>query len=79
MPAGNPTSFGQDNRASSTCSRAIRSSNSLLTWSRRDTINGMQAWRVHEYGAPLDVLHLDEVDAPEPADDEVKIRVTSVP
>jgi NADPH2:quinone reductase len=38
----------------------------------------MQAWRVHEYGAPLDALHLDEVDAPEPADGEVKIRVTSV-
>jgi len=33
---------------------------------------------VHEYGAPIDVLHLDDVDAPEPAAGELKIRVTSV-
>jgi NADPH2:quinone reductase len=33
---------------------------------------------VHRYGAPRDVLILDEVDAPEPAPDELKIRVTSV-
>jgi NADPH2:quinone reductase len=33
---------------------------------------------VHRYGAPRDVLRLDEVDAPEPQDGELKIRVTSV-
>ncbi len=38
----------------------------------------MKAWRVHEYGAPAAVLQLDDVDAPEPGDGEVKIRVTSV-
>lgn len=38
----------------------------------------MKAWRVHQYGAPGEVLQLDDVDAPEPADGEVKIRVTSV-
>jgi len=38
----------------------------------------VKAWRVHEYGAPIDVLHLDNVDAPEPAAGELKIRVTSV-
>src|SRR6478752_456115 len=38
----------------------------------------MKAWRVHEYGAPLDVLQLDDVDAPEPGPGELKIRVTSV-
>jgi NADPH:quinone reductase len=37
----------------------------------------VKAWRVHEYGAPAEVLRLDEVDAPEPGDGEVKIRVTS--
>src|SRR6478752_7195793 len=38
----------------------------------------MKAWRVHEYGAPRDVLQLDDVDAPEPGAGELKIRVTSV-
>ena len=38
----------------------------------------MKAWRVHEYGAPLEALKLDEVDAPAPGEGEVKIRVTSV-
>ena len=38
----------------------------------------MRAWRVHQYGSPLDALQLDDVDAPEPGADEVKIRVTSV-
>jgi NADPH:quinone reductase len=33
---------------------------------------------VHRYGAPRDALHLDEIDAPTPEPDEVKIRVTSV-
>jgi len=38
----------------------------------------MRAWRVHRYGAPRDVLQLDEVDAPTPAAGELKIRVTSI-
>ena len=38
----------------------------------------MKAWRVHEYGSPSDVLVLDEVDVPEPAADEVLIRVEAI-
>jgi NADPH2:quinone reductase len=33
---------------------------------------------VHRYGAPGEVLQLDEVDAPVPGDGELKIQVTSV-
>jgi NADPH2:quinone reductase len=33
---------------------------------------------VHRYGAPHEVLQLDDVDAPVPGDGELKIRVTSV-
>ena len=38
----------------------------------------MKAWRVHQYGAPRDVLQLDDVDEPEAGPGELKIRVTSV-
>ncbi len=38
----------------------------------------MKAWRVHRYGAPREVLQLDDVDVPAPGDGELKIRVTSV-
>jgi NADPH2:quinone reductase len=38
----------------------------------------MKAWRVHEYGAPADVLTLDDVDVPEPADGELLVRVEAV-
>lgn len=38
----------------------------------------MRAWRVHEYGAPTDVLRLDEVDAPEPGPGEVQIEVEAI-
>ena len=38
----------------------------------------MKAWRAHRFGAPRDVLQLDDVDAPIPAAGELKIRVTSV-
>jgi NADPH2:quinone reductase len=38
----------------------------------------VKAWRVHQYGAPIEVLHLDDVDAPTPGAGELKIRVTSV-
>lgn len=37
----------------------------------------MKAWRVHQYGAPGEVLRLDDVDVPEPEAGELKIRVTS--
>ena len=33
---------------------------------------------MHEYGSPIDVLQLDDVDPPEPGPGELKIRVTSV-
>ena len=33
---------------------------------------------MHEYGAPREVLRLDDVEAPEPGPGEMKIRVTSV-
>ena len=38
----------------------------------------MKAWRVHQYGAPGEVLQLDDVDEPAPGAGELKIRVTSV-
>src|SRR4051812_233572 len=38
----------------------------------------VKAWRVHRYGAPGEVLQLDEVDDPIPGDGELKIQVTSV-
>ena len=38
----------------------------------------MKAWRVHEYGAPRDALHLDDVDVPAPEAGELKIRVACV-
>ena len=37
----------------------------------------MKAWRVHEYGAPAEVLTLDDVDVPEPADGELLVRVAA--
>ncbi|MCU1429964.1 MAG: alcohol dehydrogenase [Actinomycetia bacterium] len=38
----------------------------------------MRAWRVHRYGAPCDVLQLDEIDTPEPGAGEVLISVQAV-
>src|SRR4051812_6837031 len=38
----------------------------------------MRAWRVHQYGAPRDVLRLEEIDTPEPGAGEVQIRVQAV-
>ena len=38
----------------------------------------MRAWRVHRYGAPRDVLQLEEIDPPEPGAGEVRIRVQAV-
>ena len=39
----------------------------------------MRAWRTHEYGAPMDVLKLDEVEVPEPAAGEVLVRALGIP
>src|SRR5437764_11469939 len=39
----------------------------------------MRAWRTHEYGPPLEALHLDEVEVPEPAAGEVRVRVQAIP
>src|SRR5262245_34280703 len=39
----------------------------------------MQAWQVHEYGAPLDVLQLDTVPVPAPEAAEARVRVQAIP
>jgi NADPH2:quinone reductase len=39
----------------------------------------MRAWRLHEYGQPLDVLQLDEVPVPEPEAGEARVRVHAIP
>jgi NADPH2:quinone reductase len=39
----------------------------------------MRAWRVHDYGDPLDVLRLDVVDVPDPGPDEVRVKVRGIP
>src|SRR3954449_5701418 len=39
----------------------------------------MRAWRTHEYGQPLDVLRLDEVDVPQPGAGEVRVKVQAIP
>ncbi len=39
----------------------------------------MRAWRVHAYGAPLEVLRLETVEVPEPGPGEVLIRVRAIP
>jgi NADPH2:quinone reductase len=39
----------------------------------------MRAWRVHEYGEPLEALQLDEVDIPEPAEGEVRVKALGIP
>jgi NADPH:quinone reductase len=38
----------------------------------------MRAWRVHEFGAPTDVLRVDEVGPPEPGPGEVQIAVEAI-
>jgi len=38
----------------------------------------MRAWRVHEYGAPNDVLRLEEVPLPEPGAGEVRVRAEGI-
>jgi NADPH2:quinone reductase len=39
----------------------------------------MRAWRTHEYGAPLEVLRLDDVPVPTPEAGEVRVRVHAIP
>jgi NADPH:quinone reductase len=39
----------------------------------------MRAWRVHEYGEPVEVLQLDEVPVPEPGPGEILVRALAVP
>ncbi|HEY3722815.1 MAG TPA: alcohol dehydrogenase catalytic domain-containing protein, partial [Acidimicrobiia bacterium] len=39
----------------------------------------MQAWRLHEYGAPSTVLQLDTVPTPEPEAAELRVRVQAIP
>jgi NADPH:quinone reductase len=39
----------------------------------------MRAWRVHEYGQPLEALRLDEVPVPEPETGELRIKVQAIP
>ena len=38
----------------------------------------MRAWRVHEFGAPIDVLRFDEADIPEAGPGEVQITVEAI-
>ncbi len=45
----------------------------------RMTEQTMKAWRLHEYGQPLDVLQLDEVPVPEPEAGEALVRVQAIP
>jgi NADPH2:quinone reductase len=39
----------------------------------------MRAWRVHEYGQPLDVLQLDTIPIPEPGPGEARVKVQAIP
>jgi NADPH2:quinone reductase len=39
----------------------------------------MRAWRVHEYGAPADVLRLEEVEVPRPGPGDLLVRVEGIP
>jgi NADPH2:quinone reductase len=39
----------------------------------------MRAWRLHEYGQPLDVLRLDTVPVPAPEAGELRVRVQAIP
>ena len=39
----------------------------------------MRAWRLHEYGEPVDVLQLDEVPVPEPEPGELLVEVQAIP
>ena len=38
----------------------------------------MKAWQLHEYGAPRDVLRLEDVPTPEPGPREIRVRVAAI-
>jgi NADPH2:quinone reductase len=44
-----------------------------------ETAETMRAWRVHEYGDPLEVLRLETIAVPAPEADEVRVRVQAIP
>jgi NADPH:quinone reductase len=44
-----------------------------------ETGQTMRAWRVHQYGDPLDVLQLDIVAVPTPGPGEVRVRTHAIP
>ena len=44
-----------------------------------DGATTMRAWRMHEWGQPLDVLQLDVVPVPEPGPGELLVRVQGIP
>jgi NADPH:quinone reductase len=44
-----------------------------------ETAATMRAWRVHEWGQPLDVLQLDTVPIPEPGPGEVRVKNLAIP
>lgn len=52
---------------------------SATSSTRTDPTAQMQAWRVHAYGAPLEVLTLESVDIPEPGPGEVRVAVEAIP
>ena len=39
----------------------------------------MRAWRLHEYGPPVEVLRLEETEVPEPGPGELRVRVQALP
>ena len=39
----------------------------------------MRAWRVHQWGDPLEVLQLDEVPVPEPGEGEIRVQNQAIP
>jgi NADPH2:quinone reductase len=44
-----------------------------------DDARMMRAWRTHQYGPPLEALHLDTVAVPEPEAGELRIKVQAIP
>lgn len=44
-----------------------------------NTVEKMRAWRTHEYGKPSEALKLDNVEIPEPGENEVRVKVLGIP
>src|SRR5579864_1642832 len=62
------------------CGRSSARTSSTSGSRRSDAMETtMRAWRVHQYGNPLDVLQLDTVAVPEPGPGEVRVRVLAIP